>query len=151
MSSPVTIRTADPGDLAAVQDVFRRASLSNDGDREVLLAHPEFLVFAPLPLAEGRTRVAVAEDDTVVGFATLLVTEGAAELDDLFVDPTWMRRGIATRLIDDAVAVARGLGVAYVDVTANEHAMAFYVSVGFVPHGEASTTFGPAPRLRLVI
>jgi GNAT superfamily N-acetyltransferase len=145
-----TIRTADPDDLDAVQGVFRRASLSNAGDRDVLLAHPEALVFARSPLAEGRTRVAVTADD-VIGFATLLTARGVAELEDLFVDPPWMRRGVATRLIEDALVVARGLGAAAVEVTANEHAMAFYSSVGFVRFGEATTAFGAAPRLRLAL
>lgn len=146
----MTIRTADPDDLDAVQDVFRRASLSNAGDRDVLLAHPEALVFAGGPLAEGRTRVAVTEDG-VVGFATLMAADGVAELEDLFVDPRWRRRGVATRLIEDVVVVARGLGAAAVEVTANDHAAEFYSAVGFVRFDEAATAFGPAPRLRLAL
>ena len=43
MTVPV-VRAAEAGDLGALQRVFRRASLHNAGDREVLLAHPEVLV-----------------------------------------------------------------------------------------------------------
>ena len=39
------IRDAQPGDAAAVSDVYRRSSLSNHGDRDQLLAHPDSLVF----------------------------------------------------------------------------------------------------------
>jgi hypothetical protein len=33
-----------------------------------------------------------------------------------------------------------------IDVTANEHAAAFYASAGFAPAGTAETEFGRAPR-----
>ncbi len=71
------------------------------------------------------------------------------ELEDLFVEPRRMRQGVARRLVEDVLSLARILGVGAVWVTANAHAMAFYTSVGFVPDGAAHTRFGPAPRMRL--
>ena len=38
------IRWSTPADLPALTDVFARASLSNEGDRDALLARPEALV-----------------------------------------------------------------------------------------------------------
>ena len=38
------IRWSTPADLPALTDVFARAALSNEGDRDALLAHPEALV-----------------------------------------------------------------------------------------------------------
>ena len=52
------IRLGTPADLPAAADVYRRASLSNAGNRDDLLAHPEYLILAPEGLAEGRTYVA---------------------------------------------------------------------------------------------
>jgi len=144
-----TIRVAVPADLDAVREVFRRASLSNAGDRAVLLAHPEVLVWPGDALAEGRTRVAVDEDGTIAGFATMVEVDGAVELEDLFVEPRRMRQGVACRLVEDAVSLARELGIGSLLVTANPHAMAFYTAVGFVPDGTAQTRFGSAPRMRL--
>ena len=86
------IRDAAPEDIPRLGDIFRRASLHNEGDREVLLAHPEVLEFEPLCVHENRTRVAV-EEARVVGFATTTRGGDYFELDDLFVDPDWMRRG----------------------------------------------------------
>ena len=146
-----TTRVAAPADLDAIRRVYRRASLSNAGEREMLLAHPEVLVFDGGAVAEGRTRVAVAGDGTVAGFATILVAGGVAELEDLFVDPDRMRQGIATRLVEDALAEARDRGADRVEVTGNEHAMAFYASAGFVQVGVAETRFGPARRLRRAV
>jgi GNAT superfamily N-acetyltransferase len=141
----VLIRDATVDDLPALGDVYRRASLSNEADRDVLLAHPEALDYSDEWVRQGFTRVAVV-DDRVVGFATVVPRDDRGELEDLFVAPEEMRRGIARALINDAVERARTAGIARLDVTANEHAAAFYVAVGFVTTGTAETEFGPAPR-----
>jgi GNAT superfamily N-acetyltransferase len=144
------IRLGAPADLPAAAAVYRRASLSNAGDRDNLLAHPEYLILAPEGLAEGRTYVA-EEDGSVVGFATWAETDGAIELEDLFVDPDWRRRGIATALVSRIVDVLRARGGRYLEVTANPHAEGFYGAAGFVDCGTAETAFGAAPRKRLAI
>ena len=144
------IRLGAPADLSAATGVYRRASLSNAGDRDNLLAHPEYLILGPEGLAEGRTYVA-EEDGSVVGFATWAQADGAIELEDLFVDPSWRRRGIATALVRCIVDVLRAQGVAWLEVTANPHAREFYRSAGFTDCGVAETDFGAAPRMRLAI
>jgi GNAT superfamily N-acetyltransferase len=88
---------------------------------------------------EGRTRVAVVEG-RIVGFATLV----GNELEDLFTDPDWMRRGIATALVRDVAS-----NVDRIDVTANTHAQAFYEAAGFVHDGLTQTPGGPARRMHL--
>jgi len=144
------IRLGTPADLPAAAGVYRRASLSNAGDRDNLLAHPEYLILAPGRLAEGRTYVA-EEDGSVVGFATWAQADGSMELQDLFVDPGWRRRGIATALISRIADVLRARGVQCLEVTANPHAQGFYSATGFVDCGIAETNFGTAPRKRLAI
>jgi len=103
------IRLGTLADLAAASSVYRRASLSNAGDRGNLLAHPEYLILGPEGLAEGRTHVA-ERDGSVVGFATWAETAGTMELEDLFVDPDYMRRGIATALVNCIAEVLRARG-----------------------------------------
>lgn len=142
------IRDATVDDLHALRDVFRRASLHNDGDREVLLAHPETLQYDDEWVTQGFVRVAVL-DGRVAGFATVVPHGDRGELEDLFVAPELMRRGIARALVADAVARARADGMRAVDVIANEHAAAFYGAVGFEVVGTAETEFGPAPRRSL--
>jgi GNAT superfamily N-acetyltransferase len=144
------IRLGIPADLPAATDVYRRASLSNAGDRDNLLAHPEHLILAPEGLAEGRTYVA-EEDGSVVGFATWAEAGGTMELEDLFVDPDWRRRGIATALVGRIVDVLRAWGVECLEVTANPHARGFCGAAGFIDCGVAETVFGAAPRMRLAI
>jgi GNAT superfamily N-acetyltransferase len=128
--------------------------LSNAGDRDNLLAHPEYLILGPEGLAEGRMYVAEEDDGSVVGFATwawAAQADGTIELEDLFVDPDWRRRGIATALVSHVVDVLRTRGVRCLEVTANTHAEGFYSAAGFVDCGVAETAFGASPRKRLTI
>jgi ribosomal protein S18 acetylase RimI-like enzyme len=150
LSGAVRIRDAVRADLAVLRLVFRRSSLSNDDDRANLLEHPETLELSDLGVREGRTRVAIC-NERVVGFATTLGGGTAAEVEDLFVDPDFMRRGIGRALVLDMVAIARTRGIHRLDVVANPHALAFYSSAGFVDDGVIETRFGPAPRMRLDI
>lgn len=144
------IRLGTSADLAAASGVYRRASLSNAGDRDNLLAHPEYLILGPEGLAEGRTHVA-EQGGSVVGFATWAETAGATELEDLFVDPGYRRRGIATALVSRIAEVVRARGAERLEVTANPHALGFYRAVGFADCGIAETVFGAAPRMVLVL
>jgi GNAT superfamily N-acetyltransferase len=144
------IRLGTLADLPGAAGVYRRASLSNASDRDNLLAHPEYLILQPQGLSEGRTYVA-EEDGSVVGFATWALAGGVTELEDLFVDPGWRRRGIATALVSRIVDVLRAQDVRYLEVTANPHAAGFYSAVGFTDCGTAETEFGTAPRKRLPV
>ena len=144
------IRLGTSADLAAATSVYRRASLSNAGDRDNLLAHPEYLILGPEGLAEGRTHVA-EEDGSLVGFATWIETAGTIELEDLFVDPGYMRRGIAAALVNRILDVLRARGMERLEVTANPHALGFYRAVGFIDCGVAETEFGTALRMELAI
>ena len=145
------VRTAVAADLPALQQVFKAASLSNPGDAPLLLARPEFLVFRGDGIAEGRTRVATTADgDRLVGFATVSADpRGGLELEDLFVDPSCRRRGVARQLVFDAVATARAAGHRRLSVTGNPHALSFYRAVGFVEVGQAKTELGGGLRLEL--
>src|SRR5262245_12661178 len=101
----------------------------------MLLARPEFLAFSGDGIAAGRTLVAVARpsgNDRVVGFATVASGEDDdPELEDLFVDPAWRRRGIARQLVQQIVNTARKSGHRRLWVTGNPHALDFYLAAGF--------------------
>ena len=139
MAEELLIRDSTPADLSAVEGIFRRAALTNEGDREWISAHPEEFGIDQANVIEGRTRVAVVEG-RIVGFATLV----GNELEDLFTDPDWMRRGIATALVRDAAST-----VDRIDVTANMHAQAFYEAAGIVLDGLTQTPGGPGRRMHL--
>jgi GNAT superfamily N-acetyltransferase len=143
------LRDAEGDDLPALRDVFRRSSLSNESDREVLLRHAEALEFSSSSLAVGRCRVATINSSGIVGFATTMRVVDRLELEDLFVDPDWMRRGVGRALIHDVLVYAKAKRIARLEVTGNPHAMTFYEKVGFAVYSQVQTEFGPGYRLRL--
>ncbi|MFL6169814.1 MAG: GNAT family N-acetyltransferase [Ornithinibacter sp.] len=143
------LRTAVADDLPVLRDIFRRASLGNPGDAEMLLAHPEVLVLPDTAVLAGRTRVAVLGDGTVAGFATVLGDGPVREVEDLFVDPEAQRRGIGAALVADAVSRARSDGATRLEVSGNPHAARFYAQVGFERVGEVATELGPGIRMHL--
>jgi GNAT superfamily N-acetyltransferase len=132
--------------MTALRQVYRRASLSNDGDWPNLLAHTEYLELSDQGVTDGRTRVADV-DGRVVGFATWLGTGDVTEIEDLFVDPDWMRRGIGRALVQDLITLAQRRGVRRVEVTGNPHARAFYERVGFSYDHDVDTPLGPGLRM----
>jgi len=148
----VTVRDACPEDFPALQRIYRRASLSNPGDRAALIAHPEHLKLADDLISRGRTRVATLTDGTVIGFAgTTALAPGVLELDDLFVDPDWRRRGAAQRLVQHIAAEAASQHGTRIEVTANAHAMEFYLAAGFTGADPTRTPLGSGSRMHLVV
>lgn len=146
----VRVRTASVDDLPVLRDVYRQSSLSNPEDAPALLAHPELLVLGDENVRAGWTRVAFADDDAVLGFATAVPgPEGVLELEDLFVTPEVKRRGIGRALVADVVDRARREGFARVEVTGSPRGAPFYERVGFVVVGEVATLLAPGIRLHL--
>jgi len=145
------IRQALTSEQKELEDLQRRASLSNAGDREALLAHPDAI---ELPLAQiAAGRVFVAEwNGTVVGFAAVEPREdGASELDALFVDPGMRRRGIARSLVAYCVEVARKGNSPALCVVGNPHAREFYTACGFKETGTVETRFGLGLLMRMTV
>ncbi|HEY8575728.1 MAG TPA: GNAT family N-acetyltransferase [Devosia sp.] len=140
-----TIRRAELDDLQQLNNVMCRASLAVETGEvlQQLLDKPEYLQLDPGLITSGQ--VILAECDGVpIGFASYLVSGSAeAELDGMFVDPKYWRRGVG-RLLFEAVEhhlVARQ--AAGIRVVAGVRAVEFYKSVGFLIAGEAKTALGP--------
>src|SRR4051812_20277401 len=130
--STFSVRDAVAGDEPALARIFRAASLSNAGDRDALLAHPEALTLPHDVLACGRTRVATSADGTVVGFARTRPTDrGVLELEDLFVDPDAMGRGVARQLILRPLLEAPPGGVRRADGPADRPPRGLHPAHGF--------------------
>lgn len=146
-----SIRTALLADLGELRRVYRSASLSNAGDAPHLLAHPKDLVFRGDGFADGLTRLAESGREaagTVLWFSTVVPgLDGGLELENLFVDPEFQRRGVARALTADAVESARAAGYRRLSVIANPHALGFYSAVGFVAGDLVTTQLGAGTRM----
>lgn len=142
------IRPAVLSEQNDLEDLQRRASLTNAGDRDALLAHPDAIALRPEQIAAGA--VFVLEHKGIIGgFAALLPrADGGAELDALFVDPTLRRRGMGRLLVEHCSEVAHSQGSTFLHVVGNPHAEDFYIACGFTLTGTAETRFGPGLLMR---
>jgi GNAT superfamily N-acetyltransferase len=118
----VSIRDATAADVPRLKEIFRAASWSNIADRPLLEEHPEFLEWSGAPAAQGRTRLAELAGH-VVGFVSTVDDGDAVQLEDLFVDPDWMRHGVARALVEDVAKTARARGATRLVVDGNRHAL----------------------------
>jgi GNAT superfamily N-acetyltransferase len=149
--SGVLIRPAVLSEQKALEALQLRASRSNPGDRDALLANPDAIELPLKKIALGR--VFVAEwDGAIAGFSAMLPRpDGDTELDALFVEPTIRRRGIGSSLVKHCIRIARLQGSAALHVVGNPHAEAFYVACGFEIIGTTGTRFGPGLLMRKVL
>jgi GNAT superfamily N-acetyltransferase len=142
------IRPAVISERKELEDLQRRASLTNIGDRDALLAHPDAIELPPEQIAAGAVFVC-EQNGVIAGFAALLPRDdGGAELDALFVEPSLRRRGIARSLVEHCAEVARSHGSTFLHVVGNPHAEDFYIACGFQLTGTAETRFGPGLLMR---
>jgi GNAT superfamily N-acetyltransferase len=145
------IRRAIPSEQTTLEALQLRASLSNAGDRDNLLAHPDAVELPIEQITAGG--VFVAEwNGVIAGFSAVLPRlDGNAELDALFVDPDLRRLGIGRSLLEHSAQIARAQGSSALHVVGNPHAEAFYLACGFQLIGTAETRFGPGLLLRKVL
>ena len=113
-------------------------------DLALLWSLVELLGVAHLPAA------IIAElDGAIAGFATVLPRDdGAAELEDLFVDPAAWGLGIGRRLVAEAERRAAALGARALHVVAGDRARPFYERCGFRVTGPMTTDLEPASTMR---
>ena len=114
-----------------------------------ILAHPDAVEIPLAVVAEGRARVAMADGRILGSTIVLPLADGVAELDGIFVEPEFMRRGVGWALLHDAFSMAREQGVRRIEVTSNPRAVGFYEKIGFVADGPVPTRFGPALRMHV--
>jgi GNAT superfamily N-acetyltransferase len=148
MSKHVSIRAARPDDHTMLESLQWRASLSNAGDRDALLANPDAIALPIEQIAAGCVFVA-ERDGVVAGFAAVVPRpDGGAELDALFVEPRLWKHGIGRRLVDQIADVARMRAASFLHVIGNPHAEGFYVACGFRVTGTIDTRFGAGLAMR---
>ena len=145
------IRRASISEQRELEDLQLRASLTNAGDRDALLAHPDAIEVPLRQITAGS--VFVAEwNGAIVGFAAVESrADGESELDALFVDPNVRRRGIGRLLIEHCAGVARKRESVALYVVGNPHAQDFYTACGFNMIGTSETRFGPALLMRMLV
>lgn len=132
----------------ALEALQLRASLTNAGDRDALLAHPDAIQIPLEQIAAGRVFVCEL-NGTAAGFSAIEPRpDDETDLDALFVDPNIRRQGIGRALVEYCAEVARQQGSTGLHVIGNPHAEDFYLACGFIQTGTIQTRFGVALQMR---
>jgi N-acetylglutamate synthase-like GNAT family acetyltransferase len=151
MTTTISIRPAVLSERYDLEGLQWRASLSNPGDRDILIAHPDAIELPADEIAAGHVFVA-ERDGVILGFAAILPrSDHVVELDGLFVEPDLWKQGIGRALVRHCAAIARGQGAAALHVVGNAQAEGFYKSCGFEIIGPHETRFGPALLMRKIL
>jgi len=100
----------------------------------------------------ASTHLVVLDGARLVGYTRLIREGGGAHVRQVVVDPSYRRRGVATALLEEAIARAREAGVPYAFLNAREHAVGMYERAGFrVTQGpfRMGRTYLPHVRMEL--
>jgi GNAT superfamily N-acetyltransferase len=88
----------------------------------------------PRILSRSLAHIAAYEDDRLVGFVNVAWDGGIhAFILDTCVTPRMRRKGIASRMVAEAINVARERGAKWLHVDFEPHLTSFYRSCGFRP------------------
>ena len=148
MGSPgvVTVRAAAPADDEQLR-IVAEASKGHWGYESERLR----TWAAALDLSR-EIWVAEADGEIVAWAAVLPPADGVCELDDLWVEPGSIGRGIGTALFEQAVARARSLGAQALRWEADPNAVGFYERMGAAIVGTATGSWGrQLPVMEIVL
>ena len=127
----VSIRAARPDEGERLRQIAIDAKGHWGYDREWIhswAAQGDFSAEALL----GKPVLVAEAGDRAVGFAALLPQGAVAVLDDLWVEPAWIGRGVGTKLFEACVNRARELGAERMEWEAEPHSVGFYEKLGAV-------------------
>ncbi|PQQ41828.1 GNAT family N-acetyltransferase [Photorhabdus luminescens] len=140
----ITIRLANTTEQIALEALQLRASLMWEEDRELLLANPH-MIELPIEHIEAGYVYVAEQASVILGFSVVLPqSDGNAELDGLFVEPTFWHQGIGKQLVQIALNDLHIKGKASLQVMANPQAEGFYIALGFKHLGKEYTQLGTA-------
>ncbi len=104
------------------------------------------LTFGPAYFEDNESWAAVAQEEAV-GFYTLQEKEGAGWLDNLFIKPEYMGRGIGQTLFAHALTLARQRGYRWMRWESDPNAVGFYEKMGGRRIGERHSRVEDQPRI----
>jgi N-acetylglutamate synthase-like GNAT family acetyltransferase len=120
------LRAAAPDDYGRVRELTLDSKAHWGYDRDFVRRWAEGLSFE-----SDRERWVAELDGEIVAWAALVPPAGGvAVLDDLWVDPAWMGRGVGSRLFRLAADRARELGAERLEWGAEPNSVGFYEKVG---------------------
>ena len=120
------LRPVTPADHARLRELTFESKAHWGYDRDFVRRWADGLGFE----SDGERWVAELDGGIVAWAALLPPADGVAVLDDLWVDPAWIGRGVGSRLFRMAADRARELGAERLEWGAEPNAVGFYEKLG---------------------
>jgi GNAT superfamily N-acetyltransferase len=149
MTDTLTLRTATPGDLSAVDALLARSYpklLKADYPPSVLvLALPIISRARPSLLASGSYFVAETGEGRIVGAGGWTRGRGAGRGDvrHVVTDDRCVRQGVGRAVLDLVLETAAAAGLRQLDCQATRTAVPFYRALGFAETGRIEVPLAP--------
>ena len=103
------------------------------------------LTISPEFITDNQVYVAEAEGE-LIGFYGLIIREGKAELDHMWVAPQHAGTGVGKQLFVHAMQRAAGQNVSEVEILSDPNAEGFYRKMGAYQIGETTSEIDGQPR-----
>ena len=142
----IRIRRVIPGEARAMSEIALAAK-SHWGypERWIRLWVPE-LTFSPSYFEDNESWAAVIADQ-VAGFYTLQEKDSNAWLENLWIKPEFMGRGLGKALFAHAVELSRQRGYRQLRWESDPNALGFYERMGARKTGERHSEVDGQPRI----
>ena len=105
------------------------------------------LTITPEYIESNQVFVAEDEDERILGFYALDVSQARAELDHMWVSPDHMGSGVGKALFVHAMRAAKGQNISEVEILSDPNAEDFYKKMGAYRTGESVSEIDGQPRV----
>jgi|SRR5215207_1586610 len=140
------IRYAIPGDAETLSQVAIRAKAYWGYPKNLLEVWKPTLTFSPEYFNENESWIAEV-DNRPIAFYTLQEQDGIAWIENLWVLPEYIGKGVGKQLFHHALSRTRVLGYRILQLEADPNAVGFYGKMGMRKIGERRSEVDGQPRV----
>ncbi len=125
----IEIRRARPEEAGKLTEIALAAKRHWEYPPAWIRKWTPLLTLTPQKIEEADVFAAVVEDE-LAGFYRLFLRQPRATLEDLWVRPDFIGKGVGRALFEHALARCRSLSVKILEAEADPHAQGFYEKMG---------------------
>jgi predicted N-acetyltransferase YhbS len=145
------VRPARVDEAAELSQIAVRATKNDGYDDDAIVRFMPALKVNLALIAAGLVLVAEGETGVANGYVAARPTGigGLILLEGIFVDPSYSRRGLGTRLFATAVELSRKMAGNVILITSSPHSVDFYARLGAQKIGATPFVFSPDVQLTM--